>query len=86
MTPREFAVYTKAYSERLEFEQEIKRREIYLSALLTSSFVWAKGRRPSYEAIFGKQEQEEMSDEQMLIMVEALNAQFGGSDSRKEAD
>lgn len=85
MTPRELAIYVEAYNQRLSFEQEQKQREIYASALLISQFVWVKGRKPSYEKVFGGHKpQKEMTDEEMLKAIEALNAEFGGEDLRKE--
>lgn len=77
----------EGYNSRVTIEQEQKRQEIYVSALLISQFVWAKGKRPSYEKVFGsKANHEEMTDEEMLRKVEALNAMFGGIDERKAVD
>lgn len=74
----------EAHNEKVMFEQEQKRQEIYVSALLISQFVWAKGKRPSYEKVFGRRlERKTMTDEEMLKQVEALNAMFGGIDERK---
>lgn len=84
MTPREFSSVVDAYNRKTEDEQEQRLHEMYISALLISSFVWAK-KPPTYEQLFGKLRQKEMTDEQMLRKVEALNAMFGGSDTRKEA-
>lgn len=73
-----------AHDDKIKLEQEQRRQEIYVSALLISQFVWAKGKRPSYEKVFGvKPKQKEMTDEEMLRKVEALNAMFGGIDERK---
>lgn len=85
MTPREFGVYARVYNEKMEFEQEQRQREIYASALLISSFVWAKGKKPDYKKVFKQRKgKEEMSDAEMLKMAESLNAKFGGTDLRKE--
>ena len=81
MTPREFAVVADAYKNRMEYESEQKRQEIYASALLISRFVWAK-RAPSYDKVFGGGAKAEMTDEQMLKTAESLNAMFGGLDER----
>ena len=51
MTPREFAAAVEAYKNKLEQEQEQRRQEIYVSALLVSRFVWAK-KVPPYERVF----------------------------------
>ena len=84
MTPREFSSVVDAYNRKTEDEQEQRLHEMYISALLISRFVWAQ-KPPTYEQLFGKLRQKEMTDEQMLRKVEALNAMFGGSDTRKEA-
>lgn len=83
MTPHEFSIYADAYSKRIENEAEQKRQELYVSAMLISNFVWAK-KRPTYEKVFGApKKKKEMSDEAMLQMAQALNAMFGGTDTRK---
>lgn len=84
MTPGELAVYAEAYNERKENEHEQKREEIYTTALLISQFVWSKRPR-SYEEVFGIKKKSKMPDAEMLRVVEALNAQFGGNDIRKGA-
>lgn len=84
MTPRELAVCVDTYNRQQEQELEKLRRTSYLTALLTAQFVWAKGQRPSYEQVFGAPgRSRDMSDDEMLAVAEALNARFGGSDSRK---
>lgn len=88
MTPREFCLQVEAYNERIEEKQEQRRQELYVSALLISQFVgiklFSKRKIPAYDEIFeAKHEMKEMTDEQMLRKVEALNAMFGGADTRK---
>lgn len=83
MTPRQLLLHAEAYNQRLEYEQECKRQEIYTTALLISNFVWAKKKKPTYEQIFQKKK-EQMTDEQMFRQVLALNAKFGGIDKRGE--
>lgn len=82
MTPREFWVYAQIHNQSMEFEQERRQREIYASALLISNFVWAKGSKPAYEKVFVKNQEEEMTDDQMMKEVEKLNAKLGGVDLR----
>lgn len=80
MTPREFCLYAEAYTQKLDAEQERKQHEIYVSALLTSRWVFAK-HIPKYEEIFKKRQRDDsMSDEAMLATVRALNAQLGGEE------
>lgn len=85
MTPRELAVYAQAYRQNAEQAQREKQQELYLCALLISRFVWSK-KVPPFERVFGGDQHRDMSDEQMLLMAEALNQMFGGTDTRKEAD
>ena len=84
MTPREFYVFANVYGKKVESEQEQRLHEIYISALLTSRFVWQKNPQ-SYEQLFGRLNRKPMTDEQMLRKAEALNAMFGGNDTRKGA-
>lgn len=80
MTPRELYLYVEAYTQKLDAEQERKQHEIYVSALLTSRWVFAK-HIPKYDEIFKKQQRDDvMSDEAMLATARALNAQFGGEE------
>ena len=85
MTPREFNSFVDAYNKKTEDDQEQRLHEMYISALLVSRFVWAK-KPPTYEQLFGRIRQAEMTDDQMLRQAEALNAMFGGTDTRKEAE
>lgn len=82
MTPREFAAMAHAYKDKLEYEQEQRRQEIYVSALLMSRFVWTK-KVPPYNRVFQMSKPKSMTDEQMLKMAESLNALFGGADKRE---
>ncbi len=84
MTPRELDAYARAFRKRMEAEQERQQRELYLSAFLTSRFVWMK-RVPPFERVFAVKKRQSMTDGQMLKMAEALNLMFGGTDTRKEA-
>lgn len=79
MTPRELCLYAEAYAQKAEMEQERRQHEIYVSALLTSRWVFAK-RIPKYDEVFKVQRDSGMSDEAMLHMARALNAQFGGEE------
>lgn len=83
MTPRELFTFADAHNQKIEFEQEQRRQEIYTSALLISRFVWCKGKIPPYEKTFGIKKKSVMSDADMLRQAESLNAMFGGIDTRK---
>lgn len=82
MTPCELEIAVESYRRKEKIKQEQRRQEIYASALLISRFVWSKN-VPPYEKVFGTGKQKEMTDEQMLRTAEALNAMFGGADSRE---
>ena len=74
MTPYELNLVAKAYQER----QQRETKERISQAYLISRWVWAK--RIDINSILAKvgQERKEMTDEQMLATVKALNALFGG--------
>jgi len=84
MTPRQLALYAEAYKDRREDVQ----MEIYLSAYLTAGFAGIlfsrkNAKLPAYDQVFKKQKRE-MTDDEMLKVVIALNAAAGGIDMRGE--
>ena len=74
MTPYELNLVAKAYQER----QQRETKERISQAYLISRWVWAK--RIDINSILAKvgQERKEMTDEQMLAQIKALNTLFGG--------
>ena len=81
MTPAELAAAARAYSARETARRRERQNELYLLACMTGCAVW--GKLGSYDELFGRQEKAstDMTDEQMLAQVRALNAVFGGGNS-----
>ena len=81
MTPAELNLYAGAYAKRRKEEQRLAQANLYALAALVRAMIWAK-HPPSFDRVFPEERKENMSDEQMYVMVKGLNALFGG----KEAD
>lgn len=81
MTPAELNLYASAYAKRRKEEQRLAQANLYALAALVRAMIWAK-HPPSFDRVFPEERKENMSDEQMYVMVKGLNALFGG----KEAD
>ena len=83
MTPKQLNIYAGAFAG----QQEDSQYRVYLSAVLTSGFMSIllskkHPKLPTYEETFKKRK--EMTDEDMLRVVIALNAAAGGIDKRGE--
>lgn len=87
MTPRQMGIRMQAYEEtkRIEADEyQAKLNNDYelsiIQAWLTANWSRAK-RMPNLEKVLGKNKpkQKEMTDEQMLNQIKALNAMFGGA-------
>jgi hypothetical protein len=83
MTPYQLRLSYKAYSKRKELEAEeynIKFKNdvtvAKMQAWLTANLVWSK-KMPKLNDLL-KEKQNEMTDDQMLSKVKALNAVLGG--------
>lgn len=89
MTPKEFYVYVDGFNRRKEIEVEdykikfeLEQKALIHQAYLISRWVWTKNL--PIEKILNKleledkQEKQEMTDEEMLAQVKALNAMLGG--------
>ena len=63
MTPAELVSAQRAALERRRREAEESNMQIYVLANLTANFVWSKGQRPSYDAIFHPEKVHEMDDD-----------------------
>jgi hypothetical protein len=74
LTPYEFSLKVKAYSKKIKQEQEEKLVLTYLGA------AWQRSKKmPSLKQVLGKQEtNKQMTPEEMLRKVIALNKAFGG--------
>lgn len=71
ISPKELSLAVKGYTKR----QEIRSKENIYQAYLISRWVWAK--KIDIKEILGERE-EEMQPENMLNVVKALNAKYGG--------
>lgn len=86
MTPYQLNLVAKDYTEKQVEESEEELIKIYLTAMWTSRWVWAK-KIPSLQEIMKKIEPNKpKTDEQMLEEVKKLNAMFGGTVKYESAD
>jgi hypothetical protein len=81
MTPFELNIYAENYANKMRDDIEEKITLAYLNSLWTVQWQGKKHQQPrplkEILASIGK-EKNEMTDEQMLEKVKALNAMFGG--------
>lgn len=82
MTPRELAIWAKAFLDGQEGERLAEKHRIYNLAALIRTMVWAK-RPPSFEQVFPETAAppKAMDDEEMFARVRSLNALFGGKEA-----
>jgi len=87
LTPAEFFILVKGYEKRKEIEaqeymEKVKIQQILMvkQAFLISRWVWQKKVDIDrvLKSIIKEEKTKEMTDEQMLAQVKALNALFGG--------
>lgn len=82
LTPREFRLYAEGYFDEYEFRQNEAISIAYMTALWTcqwTSTTQFKHAPDSLEKILGAStKQKEMTDDEMLNQVKALNAMMGG--------
>ncbi|NNV07773.1 hypothetical protein ETC03_15765 [Geobacillus sp. MMMUD3] len=81
MTPYEFSLVAKSYSEKLRREYEENISLAYMNALWTAQFLFGKRKPPSLEEILkkDKKEQRKMTPEQIFEEVKRINAALGGT-------
>ena len=78
LTPAEFFAFADGYLTNVEKEQEMANMRIYSLACAVRTAIWGK-RMPQYDQMFGRQKQkEQMTDEEMFQVCEALCMAFGG--------
>ncbi len=85
MTPAELYIYAEAYGDRRRAENVERQQLDALQAYLISQWVWQKRiniKKILADIASGAKQKEEMTDEQMLRRVKALNAMFGGTEER----
>lgn len=81
MTPYEFSIVVRGFSLRKEQDLQSERALLVEHALLLSRWVWQKKiKKQDIEKLLkvDNQPKKEMTDEQMLAQVKALNVLFGG--------
>ena len=81
MTPYEFSIVVRGFSLRKEHDLQSERALLVEHALLLSRWVWQKKiKQQDIEKILkvDTKPAKEMTNEQMLAQVKALNALFGG--------
>jgi hypothetical protein len=81
MTPLEFRIHIKVYNEKLKQESKDRLAQAYLGA------AWQRAKKlPNFKKLFEMNEpKKEMSDEEMLRVVMALNKAFGGDKEEVKA-
>lgn len=82
LTPCELNLMIKTYSEKKKEESKEKLTLAYINAMWTVQWLGKKSSHPKplkeiLEKI-GNTEKKEMTDEQMLAVVQKLNTMFGG--------
>ncbi|MDF2510470.1 MAG: hypothetical protein K0S04_336 [Herbinix sp.] len=87
MTPRQLSIRVQAYKEvkMLEAEEYQVKLKNYYELAITQAWLTANWQRakkmPNLDKVLktNKPKQKEMTDEQMLNQIKALNAMFGGA-------
>ena len=75
----ELNIYAESYAKRKQGEIEVNHKLNTLQAYQTSRWVWGKRlEQRVIDEILKDNAQKEMSDNEMLKKVKALNAMFGG--------
>lgn len=70
----------RAHQRREKAKRQERDADLYLLAAMVGQAVWGKLER--FEAIFERENQNQgMTDEEMLDMVRALNAAMGGKNT-----
>ena len=78
LTPYEFKLKVEAYQDRIKDEYEEKMAVAYNQAYWTA--LWMNGKKPDVlDKILGhKKEPKQMTSDDLLAQVKALNAALGG--------
>nr|DAO42506.1 MAG TPA: hypothetical protein [Caudoviricetes sp.] len=81
MTPAELVLLLRIYRQREENRRKEREADLYALACMTGQAVWGKLER--YEVLFDRDRKHgrEMTAEEMLDQVRALNAALGGTNS-----
>lgn len=80
LTPLELRVILRNHQKKLELDNKNRTNLAIAQAWMTANWYRAK-RMPDLDKVLTKDktEQKQMTDEQMLNQIKALNAMFGGA-------
>ena len=81
MTPAELVLLLRVHRQREENRRKEREADLYALACMTGQAVWGKLER--FDTLFGRDADhaQEMTAEEMLDQVRAINAALGGTNS-----
>lgn len=81
MTPAELVLLLRIHRQREEDRRKEREADLYALACMTGQAVWGKLER--FDTLFGRDtgHAQEMTAEEMLDQVRAINAALGGTNS-----
>lgn len=81
MTPAELVLLLRIHRQREEDRRKEREADLYALACMTGQAVWGKLER--FDTLFGRDtdHDQEMTAEEMLDQVRAINAALGGTNS-----
>ena len=81
MTPAELVLLLRVHRQREDDRRKEREADLYALACMTGQAVWGKLER--FDTLFGRDEDraQEMTAEEMLDQVRAINAALGGTNS-----
>lgn len=81
ITPAELVLLLRIHRQREEDRRKEREADLYALACMTGQAVWGKLER--FDALFGRDadHDQEMTAEEMLDQVRAINAALGGTNS-----
>lgn len=81
ITPAELVLLLRIHRQREEDRRKEREADLYALACMTGQAVWGKLER--FDALFGRDADhaQEMTAEEMLDQVRAINAALGGTNS-----
>ena len=81
ITPAELVLLLRIHRQREEDRRKEREADLYALACMTGQAVWGKLER--YDVLFGRDtdHDQEMTAEEMLDQVRAINAALGGTNS-----
>lgn len=81
MTPAELVLLLRIHRQREEDRRKEREADLYALACMTGQAIWGKLER--FDTLFGRDtdHDQEMTAEEMLDQVRAINAALGGTNS-----